>query len=261
MEVFHYVALQLQGVPLFENSNVYIQQDIVAVYNDFDFDPSTLLVDNDEPCFSQSYNANVRCHDSSSDDDLVPDNAVECAILEADVVEGCLYNETTFDHPLFDCESETADVAYMKKVHAIATEEFRNIPLSLKRQQVFAMRHRQNWQGADSVYDAWLISNELSRPWFPYRKFVRIYPTWEEYRNRVTQESDEELAAPINSKSCTEVNTVTDVVAASTSCEKDFIANYFLQPAVKEEPANLTRFRPNTTVQNVIIISDDSDCE
>ena len=71
MEVFHYVALKLQGVSLFENSNVDIQQDIGTVYNNFD--PSTLLVDNDEQCFSQCYNSNVRCHDSSSNEDLVPD--------------------------------------------------------------------------------------------------------------------------------------------------------------------------------------------
>ena len=36
---------------------------------------------------------------------------------------------------------------------------------------------------------------------------------WEKYRKRITQ-SDEELSAPNDSQSCTQVNTVTDVVAA-----------------------------------------------
>ena len=42
------------------------------------------------------------------------------------------------------------------------------------------MRQRNNWEGADSVYDAWLLSNNMPRKWFPYKKFISMFPEWEQ---------------------------------------------------------------------------------
>ena len=44
------------------------------------------------------------------------------------------------------------------------------------------MRQRNNWEGADSVYDAWLLSNNTLRKWFPYEKFISMFPEWEHQR-------------------------------------------------------------------------------
>ena len=44
------------------------------------------------------------------------------------------------------------------------------------------MQQRNNWEGADSVYDAWLLSNNTPRKWFPYQKFISMFPEWETQR-------------------------------------------------------------------------------
>ena len=44
------------------------------------------------------------------------------------------------------------------------------------------MRQRNNWEKADSVYDAWLLSNNTPRKWFPYKKFISMFPEWEHER-------------------------------------------------------------------------------
>ena len=260
MMVFHYVALQLENVPIFESNAIQVDKNNGdgAVYNDFDYDPVSLLEDA-IPSYSQSYNSNVVQHNSSSDEDLVPVEAVEHAILEADKTEPVLYEATTFDHPLFECESLVADDNYMQKVFEIATGQWVNISLSMKTRAAYQMRHRQDWSGADSIYDAWLISCELSRSWFPYRKFIRNYPNWEEYRNGVLKDSDTELAATNASQSSQQVHMIADEVGDSRSYEEDFVKNFFLRPAVKGETDTLTRFQTITTTKNVIIISDDSD--
>ena len=44
------------------------------------------------------------------------------------------------------------------------------------------MRQRNNWKGVDSVHDAWLLSNNMPRKWFPYKKFTSMFPGWEHHR-------------------------------------------------------------------------------
>ena len=211
-----------------------------------------MLEDAIPPSYPQSYNSNVVQHNSSSDEELVPVVAVEHAILEADKTEPVHYEATIFDHPLFECQSPVADDAkYMQKVFMCL----------MKTRAAYHMRHRQDRSGADSIYDAWLISSELSRSWFPYRKSIRIYPNWEEYRNGVLKESDAELAATNASQSSQQVHMIADEVGDSTSYEEDFVKNFFLRPAVKGETDTLTRFQTIKTTKEVIIISDDSDSD
>ena len=47
------------------------------------------------------------------------------------------------------------------------------------------MWQRNNWEGADSVYDDWLLSNDTPRKWFPYQKFISMFPEWETQRLRI----------------------------------------------------------------------------
>ena len=49
--VFHYVASQLKGVPLFENDFAEKNQ-TGAVYNDFDCDPISFLATEEESLFT-----------------------------------------------------------------------------------------------------------------------------------------------------------------------------------------------------------------
>ena len=38
------------------------------------------------------------------------------------------------------------------------------------------------------MYDAWLLSNNSKRKWFPYKLFTKIYPDWEEKKNQPFEE-------------------------------------------------------------------------
>ena len=38
------------------------------------------------------------------------------------------------------------------------------------------MQQRNNWEGADSVYDAWILSDNTPKKWFPYKKFISLFP-------------------------------------------------------------------------------------
>ena len=38
------------------------------------------------------------------------------------------------------------------------------------------------------MYDAWLLSNNSKRKWFPYKLFTKIYPDWEEKKNQLFEE-------------------------------------------------------------------------
>ena len=193
MEVFHFLAEELKDIPLFQSS--LLSQDSEenrgAVYNDFDFDTGTLL-DNFEVRFSEIANEDSSDINPAPLSQLVPSEAVENAILEADDNDGVLYEHITFDSPFFDCESPTADDTYMEKVYALAMGEYKNCHGGGERaEEIFEMRRRNKWMGPDSVYDAWLLSNRETREWFPYEVFLEKYPDWEEDREKLIMEREE----------------------------------------------------------------------
>ena len=59
---------------------------------------------------------------------------------------------------------------------------FEDINRSAELFNIYQMRQRNNWEGADSMYDAWLLSNNTPRKWFPYKKFISMFPEWETQR-------------------------------------------------------------------------------
>ena len=69
---------------------------------------------------------------------------------------------------------------YMRKVFFLATSEWEKVSFLFqdKTVAVFEMKKRANWNGADSLYDAWLLRNGEMRTWFPYDIFVERYPQW-----------------------------------------------------------------------------------
>ena len=40
------------------------------------------------------------------------------------------------------------------------------------------------------MYDAWLLSNNSRRKWFPYKFFTKIYSDWEEKKNQLFEEEN-----------------------------------------------------------------------
>ena len=44
---------------------------------------------------------------------------------------------------------------------------------------IFTMCERNDWQGIDSVYDAWLVANQRPRDLFPMEIFEAEFPDWE----------------------------------------------------------------------------------
>ena len=155
------------------------ESDEGAIFNDFDFDPSQLL-ENDEIDFSTSSNLQDLAPSCSSS---VPQDVVDYAVLEADRQDGVLYDYLSFTSPLFDCTSRTATEEYMEKVYdIIVSGVYKDIEeeITPETTAIFEMRQRSNWEGPDSVYDACLLSTRTTRKWFPYKHFVRLFPDWEE---------------------------------------------------------------------------------
>ena len=52
------------------------------------------------------------------------------------------------------------------------------------------MGQRDNWKGADSVYDASLLLNNMPRKLFPYKKFLSMFPEWETQRLLIYNEEN-----------------------------------------------------------------------
>ena len=120
---------------------------------------------------------------SLNSDALVSQMSIDHAVLEADKNnEPVFYNTLAFDHPDYDISSSTPDKEYLNKVHRLGTGGNKDISHSEELFDVYEMGRRNNWEGADSVYDAWLLSNNTPRKWFPYEKFISMFPEWETQR-------------------------------------------------------------------------------
>ena len=186
MEVFHYVAEKLRVYLLFENGNknIKINKDRGTVYNNFDFDSSDLHSEfSSSITYSQTLVQDTSDVFSLNSDALVPQMSIDHAVLKADKNnEPVFYNTLAFHHPDYDISSSTPDKEYLKKVDSLATGGYKDISCSEELFNTYKMRERNNWDGADSMYDAWLLSNNTPRKWFPYKKFISMFPEWEHQR-------------------------------------------------------------------------------
>ena len=244
MEVFHYVALQLENMPIFEYGDTCNTPGCSgAIYNDFDFNPAELLQDSaaDEMFFSQSTNSEIEV--SVHESVLVPQIAIDHAVLEADKTEAALYEYLSFDTELLDVKSKANDEEYMDKVYKLVAFEWREISKFVcgKALEIYEMRYRSKWDGADSVYDAWLITMKRKRKWFPYKMFLAKYPRWEKVRNQHTR-----LLLSEESESSDE-----DVCLEDTSKRKNV-----REDEEKESKKRIKMFVPKVQETNVIVISD-----
>ena len=103
--------------------------------------------------------------------------SIDHTILEADKNnEPVFCNTLAFDHPRYDISPSTPDKEYLKKVHRLATGRYKDINCSEELFNIYKMRQRNNWEGAACVYNAWLLSNNTHRKWFPYNKLIVMFP-------------------------------------------------------------------------------------
>ena len=104
---------------------------------------------------------------------------IDHAVLEADKnKEPVFYNTLAFDYPDYDISSSAPDKKYLEKMHILAAGGYKDINRSEELFDIYEMRQRNNWEGADSVYDAWLLSNNTPRKWFPHKTFISMFLEW-----------------------------------------------------------------------------------
>ena len=179
MDIFHYVADQLKTTPLFTcSSKTFRDRGKGAVYNDFDFDSSQLAT-----CSTKTSAAAAEIQPRPTLKELVPQKLVDYAILHNDNVTGADYAALAIDTEYQDCASNEPDEEYMRKVYKIVTEEWRNLEgFTEETVLIYERRQRCDWTGPDAVYDAYLLSNNERRTWFPYERFLRLFPSWDATR-------------------------------------------------------------------------------
>ncbi|XP_057304369.1 uncharacterized protein LOC130641548 [Hydractinia symbiolongicarpus] len=187
MEIFVYVASQLKDISLFTSeTNVAKKNQVGAVYNDVDCDPSVFL---DE---EQTLEASSSCLSTRVQiENAVPQEAIDYAIIAADDRDGILYHALNFDHELFDIENKLHSAEYMRKMYEIAAGAWEEIcPLINNDETLVAFKRRKriNWQGSDTFYDTWLLATNSCRDCFPTKEMKELYPDWAQL---IEQDEDE----------------------------------------------------------------------
>ena len=244
MEVFHYVALQLENMPICEYGDICNTPGCSgAIYI-----PILILIRRsycnsgaEEMFFSQSTNSEIEV--SLHESVLVPQIAIDHAVLEADKTEAALYEYLSFDTELLDVKSKANDEEYMDKVYKLVAFEWREINKFAcgKALEIYEMRYRSKWAGPDSVYNAWIIKMKRKRKWIPYKRFLTKYTRCEKVSTKRTR-----LLLSEDSESSDK-----DVCIEDTS-ERTDIREY----EEKDSKKRIKMFVPKVQETSVIVISD-----
>ena len=64
------------------------------------------------------------------------------------------------------------------KVYNILAKDHENLQMSVEVENVYAIRQRNNWSKADTVYDAFLLVVDQPRNWFNVTEFRKQFPDW-----------------------------------------------------------------------------------
>ena len=187
IKIFHYLSNQLKGTPKFENDHRKIDKnkESGAVFNNFDFQPDELLSStHNNTVFGAISNSSAWKWRSLFDP---PRISVSCRIRSRQIWT-FFYNVMSFEHPHYDISSSAPNKEYMEKVYKIVTGGFKELPIARKMLKMYEIRQRGEWEEPDWVYDAWQLSNNSRRKWFPHKFFTKIYPDWEEKKNQVFEE-------------------------------------------------------------------------
>ena len=218
MDVFHYVASELRGVSLFDNV-CRTSTETGAIYNDFDqlYNPMK------SKRISMSYSQpQTNGEDQQKNvNELVPQDEIDHAVLEAERLEGTHYEHLTFDSINFDCTSEHPDREYRQKVYNILKDEHQSIIISKEAREIFEIRKRNNWSFPDTVYDAWLLMQQKSRTWFPLVIFEAEHPEYTDIVKEVMKSIDETVVEPPTKRKRTVTSSGSDSSGENTDTETD----------------------------------------
>ena len=124
------MADQTKNTPNFECTTIELDsiRKMVSVFNDFDYDTTQLM--NGDDYVTTCTQSSIECQNNL--ETLVPQEAIENAVLETDRHNGILYDQVTFEHILFDCETEVTNINYLEKVYEIAAGAWKEIPMTQK---------------------------------------------------------------------------------------------------------------------------------
>lgn len=180
MDIFHWVANELKDEPLFSSAAMDPKERIGAVYNDFDNEIPFQSDDEAQLEFSFTQPESPTVYKSAA----IGQEDVDTAILSENAV-------INFDIEEFDCYSEYPDRNYREKVYKLLKFHTRDLKIDEEIDDIYRKRKDSNWQGADTVYDMWLLGQRGTRDWFPIEVFEAEYPDYEEIVDKVVEEFEE----------------------------------------------------------------------
>ena len=194
---------------------------------------------------------------------LIPQESVEHALVEADGEEPVFYAELSFDHPDYDVTSSEPDEEYLQKVFNIANGNYKQLPITERVLEIYGMRHRTEWQGADTSYDAWLLCINIRRSWFPYQTFIEMFPRWEEKRKQIFElENPVEFVLSKEKKQLPDAKAIFKNEPKITPGEKFNVEAYFKNsPVVKSSSGNKKRIDSDDEEKETVEGEDDQSFE
>ena len=186
MEVFHWVAEQLDGMPIFSTEQE-VEEKTGSIYNDFDY----------ENPFNSDEEAQINY---SFTQPSSPPAATSSKTTSSKPVRRNV--ENVLDHTFcklknFDRYSFNPDKEYRKKVYRLLTEEIANVTFGEDIKEIYEKRYEKGWTGADTVYDLYLIGTARERDWFPIEIFEAEFP---DYQEKVANIIESEEKSPKKSK-------------------------------------------------------------
>jgi len=112
-------------------------------------------------------------------EDVVPEKAASLAILGVENHYSYLYER---DVPQCIYNGKSSSNKYYEAVIYLALGGHKKCDLTTADYARFQLRYENNWDGVDSLYDAWLLLEGRRRAGFDYDGFVEKYPYWEKRR-------------------------------------------------------------------------------
>ena len=258
MEVFHWVAMQLKDVSLFSTETENEKSNEGAIYNDFDNENPFCSDDDDQQYSFTQPETNATNDGKKAVREKIQSEADE-RILEEQV--------TFFDVEDFDCDSETADRSYREKVFSFIKKikhDTELVILSREDVEIYEKRYINDWQGADSIYDAWLIAQHRERSWFPIEVFEAEHPDIYDIVHEIAVQFEKEQKENDSTKSLIDTTSTPQNVkplSVKRKCfEKSSDSEYDLRIASTSPSMTLPkRFKVKKEIKEIINIDSDSE--
>ena len=190
MEVFHYLSLVLKNTPHFEGTSEVCTTSSTAasagtIYNNFDRPSCSFW---SSPRRVSTENTAVLATEDVPVVEMVPQQLLDDLLLQHDVRDPSRW---AYNVPLFDSHSDPKSFKYMQKVFKIVTVGCHVISLYGEDRQRFTIRHRNEWSGSDTMYDAWLLIAGLQRAGFDYDAFQEIFPKWRDLHKHYNEQPED----------------------------------------------------------------------